>query len=166
MERRKSGGEKGSRCTNPECKRVRDNLREEIRRLKSVSYDVVKQTGDWQCGGRTHEDHSAAFDSLFLGKAEDLTSSLQSSAGLERGEARQMLCQLFQIVYEKCRGRVLDRMRMSLSEVGSVSTNSEEMSVTESEALHDACRAYGLLLHSSQLRQVPEHEEISNQVYL
>ena len=65
-------------------------------RLKSVSYDVVKQTGDWQCGGRTHEDHGAAFDSLFLGKVEDLASSLQSSAGLERGEARQMLCQLFQ----------------------------------------------------------------------
>ena len=77
-----------------------------------------------------------------------------------------LLVSPLQIVYERCRGRVLDRMRMSLSEVGSVSTNSEEMSVTESEALHDACRAYGLLLHSSQLRQVPEHEEISNQVYL
>ena len=61
-----------------------------------MSYDVVKQTGDWQCGGRTHEDHGAAFDSLFLGKVEGLASSLQSSAGLERGEARQMLCQLFQ----------------------------------------------------------------------
>ena len=54
---------------------------------------------------------------------------------------------------------------MSLSEVGSVCTNSE-MSVTESEALHDACRAYGLLLHSSQLRQIPEHEEISSQVHI
>ena len=55
-------------------------------------------------------------------------------------------------------------MRMSLSEVGSVTTSSEQ-SAEESEALHDACRAYGLLLHSSQLRQVSEHVEISSQVY-
>ena len=66
-------------------------------RLKSVSYDMAKQTGDWQCGGKTHEDHSAAFDTLFLGRVEDLSSLLQTSAGLKTGEARQMLCQLFQV---------------------------------------------------------------------
>lgn len=65
-------------------------------RLKSVSYDMLKQTGDWQCGGRTHDDHSAAFDTLFLGKVGDLSSFLETSAGMKREDARQLLCQLFQ----------------------------------------------------------------------
>ena len=65
-------------------------------------------------------------------------------------------------MYEKCRTRVLDRMKTTLSTVTSVSAGP---SVSEDEALHDACRAYGLLLHSSSLRQVPEHSEISVQVY-
>ena len=75
-----------------------------------------------------------------------------------------------QSVYEKCRGRILDRMRATLSSVGSVSAGSASAgsssgrTVREAEGLHDACRAYGLLLHSSRARETHEHREISAQV--
>ena len=54
-------------------------------------------------------------------------------------------------------------MRTTLSSVGSVSVIPGQ-SVSESEGIHDACRAYGLLLHSSQLRDIQEHSEVSAQV--
>ena len=57
---------------------------------------MVKQTGDWQCGGRTHEDYGEAFDSFFLENVEELAILLQSSTELERAEAKQLLCKLFQ----------------------------------------------------------------------
>ena len=57
---------------------------------------MVKQTGDWQRGGRTHEDYSEAFDSFFLENVEELATLLQSSAELESAEAKQLLCKLFQ----------------------------------------------------------------------
>ena len=54
-------------------------------------------------------------------------------------------------------------MKTTLSSVGSVSVIPGQ-SVSESEGIHDACRAYGLLLHSSQLREIQEHSEVSAQV--
>ena len=58
---------------------------------------MIKQTGDWQCGGRTHEDHSEMFDSLFLHKVDDLCTQLQAKSDLDQTTARQMLCYLFQV---------------------------------------------------------------------
>ena len=55
-------------------------------------------------------------------------------------------------------------MRTTLSSVGCISAASTRHSVSEAEGLHDACRAYGLLLHSSQLREIQEHSEVSTQV--
>ena len=66
-------------------------------RLKSTSYDMVKQTGDWQCGGRTHDDHGTAFESLFFHEVEDLSAHLQTKTGMEEDSAKEFLCQLFQV---------------------------------------------------------------------
>ena len=66
-------------------------------RLKSTSYDMMKQRGDWQCGGRTHDDHSTAFESVFLHEVEELSKHLQDTADLEESPARELLCHLFQV---------------------------------------------------------------------
>lgn len=177
--------------------------------LKSVSYDIMKQKGDWQCGGKTHEEHGETYDEFFLRQVEELATHLETAAHLDRAQAKHLLCQLFQVrekvrflcifktpfllhlssqfsilnsslltlclysipnssfpyqtIHERCKERVVDRMRSTLTEVTSVSGTSER-SAEEAESLHDASRAYGLLLHSSHLRETQEHSEISRQV--
>ena len=71
-------------------------------RLKSASYDLMKQTGDWQCGGRTHRDHSDAFDSLFLREADNLSQEIHTKTGMDETSARVLLCQLFQVLSHNC----------------------------------------------------------------
>ena len=67
-----------------------------------------------------------------------------------------------QRVYSNCRERVLNRMRDTLSQV--VGVSAEPSSAREAENLHDACRAYGLLLHSSRVREIRDYRMASEQV--
>lgn len=60
---------------------------------------MIKQTGDWQCGGRTHDDHSEMFESLFFHDVDELSLQLHTKSGIDEQAARVMLCQLFQVKY-------------------------------------------------------------------
>ena len=55
-------------------------------------------------------------------------------------------------------------MRDTLSRVVGVVPGQVHSAGRDGEALHDACRAYGLLLHSSKLKEAPLHQEASSQV--
>ena len=53
----------------------------------------------------------------------------------------------------KCHERVLNRLRLAKV----VGVSDAPSSVHEAEDLHDACRAYGLLLHSSGGRETKDY---------
>ena len=69
-----------------------------------------------------------------------------------------------QSVYDSCCERVLERMRDTLSSVTAVSVGSK--TVQRREGLHDASRAYGLLLHASRVAETQDYQLASQQVDL
>lgn len=77
-------------------------------------------------------------------------------------KAHALFISAAQRVYNNCRERVLNRMRDTLSQV--VGVSAEPSSVREAENLHDACRAYGLLLHSSRVKETKDYRMASKQV--
>ena len=54
-----------------------------VYRVKSVSYDMLKQRGGWQSTGRRPTDFSLEFDNFFSHEVEDMIELLKESSLLE-----------------------------------------------------------------------------------
>lgn len=155
-------------CTNPECARLRLELQlaqEELQRIKSAGYDMLKQRGAWQSAGKmkTHKDLGLEFQDFFDHDAENTLEYLMGkSSSLAEEVVRRLLCEAFQITYEKCKEQILRKVEEVLNRILSIGGMTPDGD-SSSEDLYDACRAYGLLLHASGLARSPQ-SQVSQEV--
>ncbi|XP_064402138.1 uncharacterized protein LOC135347932 isoform X1 [Halichondria panicea] len=145
-------------CVNPYCQRKIRQLEEELHRVKSVGYDMLKQRGGWQVLGKTPSDSSLDFNNLFDHEVEDLSKSLTDDVGMNEDKARLLACNEFQRIYGSLKSTIFKKLVETLHKVFMIGSGEES-----EEQSYDICRAYGLLLNASAVTAKLLHEEISTQ---
>ncbi|XP_064402141.1 uncharacterized protein LOC135347932 isoform X2 [Halichondria panicea] len=146
-------------CVNPYCQRKIRQLEEELHRVKSVGYDMLKQRGGWQVLGKTPSDSSLDFNNLFDHEVEDLSKSLTDDVGMNEDKARLLACNEFQRIYGSLKSTIFKKLVETLHKVFMIGSGEES-----EEQSYDICRAYGLLLNASAVTAKLLHEEISTQI--